>query len=390
MMCINIMGMKSQMIGALIRKERIQRNWSLAGLAKDICAMSYLSKIEQGKAECSDDILKLLFAKLSIDWHDDTSFIEQGELFTRCVYESIFTMEEIVFSDDEVQLMDAMENSRFVVDALLFKSWKQEMVLDGLRELRRYMDERQLCLLYLLEEKYDEALHIFPCALTYYYAGMDGYVRGNNYELAMQRLQKAYSLAGDEGSVLIMLQSAMLLGNLSGNLLDVNTMLHQYAIAQRLARVLHAEEDLRVMQYNKAAVLIEAGRAEEAYQYFKTLDDLSLMERHKYAIASELTGRKDEAMALLEGHEEEGDELSTKMVELVERRLINPEYLDDETYGKLLLEVFEKCQKDLPIGYAAFHLPWVVQWYVHHRQYRAAFELTTNFPIKVPLLELNG
>ena len=384
------MGMKSQMIGALIRKERIQRNWSLAGLAKDICAVSYLSKIEQGKAECSDDILKLLFAKLSIDWHDDTSFIEQGELFTRCVYERIFAMEEIVFSDDEVQLMDAMENSRFVVDALLFKSWKQEMVLDGLRELRRYMDERQLCLLYLLEEKYDEALHIFPCALTYYYAGMDGYVRGNNYELAMQRLQKAYSLAGDEGSVLIMLQSAILLGNLSGNLLDVNTMLHQYAIAQRLARVLHAEEDLRVMQYNKAAVLIEAGRAEEAYQYFKTLDDLSLMERHKYAIASELTGRKDEAMALLEGHEEEGDELSTKMVELVERRLINPEYLDDETYGKLLLEVFEKCQKDLPIGYAAFHLPWVVQWYVHHRQYRAAFELTANFPIKVPLLELNG
>ena len=279
----------NEMIGALIRKERNRRNWSLAGLAKDICAVSYLSKIEQGKADCSEEVLKLLFAKLSIDWHTDPVFLHQAETLVRRMYESIFAMEDIVFSAGEKELLDEMEYSMYVIDAMLIEAWTTRKLPAEVDSLAQYMDERQLCLVYLLEERYEEALRVNPCALTYYYAGMDGYNRGDNYERAMQLLQKAYSLASDEGLVYIMFQSALLMGNLAGNLLDVHTMMQQYTIAERLARALGYAEDLRTMQYNKAAVWIEAGRAEDAYQYFCTLENPSVMERHKYAIAAELS-----------------------------------------------------------------------------------------------------
>ena len=55
---------------ALIRYERLKRNWSQEGLCDGICAVSYLSKIEQGKAEPSDDILQALMQRLELKWHD--------------------------------------------------------------------------------------------------------------------------------------------------------------------------------------------------------------------------------------------------------------------------------------------------------------------------------
>ena len=52
--------------GQLIRRERLRRNWSQAGLCRGICAVSYLSKIEQGRAEPSDEIVQLLLGKLGL------------------------------------------------------------------------------------------------------------------------------------------------------------------------------------------------------------------------------------------------------------------------------------------------------------------------------------
>ena len=40
-----------QFIGILIRRERLRQNYSQEGLCRGICAVSYLSKIEQGKVQ---------------------------------------------------------------------------------------------------------------------------------------------------------------------------------------------------------------------------------------------------------------------------------------------------------------------------------------------------
>lgn len=66
------MGQKLQ--GLLIRKRRQEREWSQAALCNGICAVSYLSKIEQGKVESSPEVLDLLFRRLDIQWQDDRPF----------------------------------------------------------------------------------------------------------------------------------------------------------------------------------------------------------------------------------------------------------------------------------------------------------------------------
>ena len=43
-------------VGALVRRERLARDWSLKGLAHGICAVSYLSKIERGEADPSPEV----------------------------------------------------------------------------------------------------------------------------------------------------------------------------------------------------------------------------------------------------------------------------------------------------------------------------------------------
>ena len=52
--------------GLLIRQARLGRDWSQAGLCKGICTVSYLSKIETGKAEPSEEILRLLLERLGL------------------------------------------------------------------------------------------------------------------------------------------------------------------------------------------------------------------------------------------------------------------------------------------------------------------------------------
>ena len=71
---------------------------------------------------------------------------------------------------------------------------------------------------------------------------------------------------------------------------------------------------------------------------------------------------------------------------LVRRRLENPGYLRDPDYGAALMDVFNRCRRELPIGYAAFHLPRVLEWLTAGRQYKQAYELLRDFPIKLPNL----
>ena len=62
-------------IGVLIRRERLRQNYSQEGLCRGICAVSYLSKIEQGKVRAGYDVIVPLLARLGIDFETDQEFL---------------------------------------------------------------------------------------------------------------------------------------------------------------------------------------------------------------------------------------------------------------------------------------------------------------------------
>ena len=68
------------------------------------------------------------------------------------------------------------------------------------------------------------------------------------------------------------------------------------------------------------------------------------------------------------------------MLSLARCRLEREDYLHDPGYGERLLACFRRIRRELPVGYARFHRPWVLQWYKANRQYREAVRLLEDFP----------
>lgn len=376
--------------GAVIRGERLRRDWSQEGLCRGICTVSYLSKIEQGKAEGSPDVIRLLLERLDVLWYEDQETLRAGEKWVERCYEAVLSGDpesHHTLAPEFDALAPRLASSPYGLDVAVLRGFvhpEQPMEDTGLEE---YLDRRQLALCRVQQERYQEALDLYPCAYTWLRAGMDRYVRGDSYTAAVECLSQAYQRASEQGYVRLMLLAKLYMGNCYCNQLHLEQMEEQYRVARRLAQALEDESILRSIAYNQASGYLECGQYQNAYAYFSTVDDPTVMDLHKLALCCEklgLTGQALEALDQADGMDWDW-ELGRQMCHLVRYRLEHPDYLHHPEYGAQLLQVFQDCQTQLPIGYAAFHLPWVLEWYTANRQYRNAYELLRNFPIKLDL-----
>ena len=352
--------MDKKVTGFIIRRERMRRDWSQDGLCLGICAASYLSKIEQGRVTASEDILRLLYERLSLPWYG-------GESALPALSERIDELYELAYSGEFEKLDDrlsAMEPER---EALLLSPAAPDIaVLEAAAAWRggsvkaddamaQYLAPRGLALLRLLQDRDAEAAALYPSALCFYWAGVMQYENGQSYTAAVEKLQRAYTLAAEEGRARMMLLSRAYMGNCYSNQLDVENMNYHYTVAERLARALGDTDMLNTISYNRAATALETGGYESAYKYFSALEAPTAMALHKLAICCEKLGLRDEALAALDKAEAEENThmpagLAGEMLSLVRRRLENPDYLRDADYGAALLSCFERCRRELPIG----------------------------------------
>lgn len=385
----------NRVAGALIRGERLSRGWSLKGLARGICAVSYLSKIERGEADPSPEIVRSLMARLGLVWHDDEEFLALERSLLDRGFDAVLSHDEpaqAALREELATRAADFASSPLAAEAALLEGLLTKPVRPVDSELEALLDGRLLGLQRLAQHRYEDALRLNPCAYTYYQAGVAAYESGEkNNATAIERLRRAYVLAADEGRVRVMLSVKIYLGNCYSNQLDFENMEVEYRVATRLARALGEKDLLQTISYNIASARIESGRYEEAYGFFSTREDPTALDLHKLAVCCEALGRRDEALAAIdrvatarrEARSEVSDELARKLCSLVRFRLENPDYLHRGEYGEALLDAFSRCRAELPIGFAAFHLPWVLEWYTANRQYRAAFELERDFPLKL-------
>ena len=252
-------------------------------------------------------------------------------------------------------------------------------------QMEAYMDTRQLALQRVLQGRVAEAVALQPIAYFYWQAALFHY-SGGNYAAALQQLQTGYNLAARDGAVHLMLLCKVYMGNIYCNQMDNETMQQHYAVAYKIAQALGEETLLEQLRYNEAASWIETGQYERAYEYFAHLHQHSVMSRHKFAICCEMTSRREEALQVLDVAaamrcDYPPQELAQLMCDVVRFRLLHDDYLQQPQYGELLMRCFESCRAQLPAGYAAFHLPWVLQWLKATRQYKKALEIAETFPI---------
>ena len=385
--------------GMLIYRERLRRSWSQEGLCKGICTVSYLSKIENGKAEPSGEILRLLLERLELRTTPELE-AEAAKLCERA-YELMFTGRLAEFKDLMRSRPD--ETYRATAVGLDFQLMPPFAELGGESldpALETCMNTRQLALQRILQERLSEAIALLPNAYCYSTIGRMTYYSGD-IAAALQYLQTGYDLAAREGAPYLMLECKAYMGNCCSVIRDFARMQEHYAIARRLAEVLGDEDMLRTLDYNTASTQLEIGQYAEAYTYLSSLTEPNVSELHKLAISCEKTGRTAEALAALDRAKEaiaaaeaNGDahpydamqmRRMLEMCQVVRYRLEHPDYLNRDEYGRILLDCFEHCRRELPSGFAHFHLPWVTEWYSATRQYKKAFELMSDFFLNNPV-----
>ena len=385
-----------KMMGMRIRKERIKRNWSQSGLCYGICAVSYLSKIEQGKMEVSEEILKLLLKRLDLPWIDDKE-TEALENFVESQYEFLFThpIEEFLKQKEKFQeKQEMLYASLLLADACILEA-VYENSSDEIEEgMERFLDSRQLAVLRMLQERVDEAIALLPIPFFYMRAGEILYETGRNYASAISYLQMGYNLAAQEGMAGLMLHCRVIMGNCYSNQQDLENMEKEYLIASRLASALHQTEMLRAIDYNRASTWVALGEYEKAYDYFSKVEEPAVLDLHKLAICCEECRWKAEGIEAVnraeimaksgEGSEEE-KQLELEMCRLVRYRLEHENYLKEDVYEKLLFHCFEETKARLPVGFAVFHVPYVLEWYTDRRQYKQAYEMVRKYGGFIPV-----
>lgn len=144
-----------------------QKKLSQSGLCYGICAVSYLSKIEQGKMEVSEEILKLLLERLELPWIDDKE-TKDLESFVEAQYEFLFThpIQEFLKQKEIFQeKKEKLYSSSLIADACILEA-VYESRKDEIEEgLERYLDFRQLAVLRMLQEGWMRQSHCFQFRL---------------------------------------------------------------------------------------------------------------------------------------------------------------------------------------------------------------------------------
>lgn len=375
---------------ALIRYERLKRNWSQEGLCEGICAVSYLSKIEQGKAEPSDDILQALMRRLDLEWHGGEEARE-----VRGLLDELLEAELSMDGETHAALMeriagmrDVCLNGPYMPDLLLLERLHLYKVDADVKELSAFEDcftPEQRAIWLMIQDRYEEALALMPISYTYLGSGASAYF-GGQYTQAMERLLQACTLATEEGRARVLLQARMLLGNCYSDQNDYEAMCRHYQAARRLARDLGDDYILESIRYNTAATQMQMGMYEEAYQYYQSLEQPYALALHKMAVCQEKLGLPEDALRTLaqvaqnkptcfHSGDYPGWPWIERMCALVRYRLEHPAYLRDPVYGEMLLSAYQDMKKELSNGYSMFHRPWVEEWYVANRQYKQAYEL---------------
>ena len=352
----------------------MRRDWSQEGLCRGICAVSWLSKLEQGKADASPEVLSMLLERLELPPYDDDPALGAA---IEAQYERVFSGER----DWEAftPLLGRLQSSPWAADALVLDALRRRDASDLDPAWVDCFDARQRAMYLLLKGKDMAAAELLPNAFFRMQVGIDAYERGAYYD-ALPALEQAYRSAAEEGRPRLMLQAKLFSGNCYCNMLKFEQMERHYAVARRLAQALGAARDLAAMEYNEASSWVERGDYARASDFFAALGQPGVMELHKLAICREKLGDPAGALAALDraaGMQSDypPTELSERMLALVRLRVEHPDYLRSEAYGRLLLESFARFRKELPSGYAMFHRPWVLEWLLAHRQYKEAYAL---------------
>ncbi len=393
-----------KLIGALIKKERLRKNYSQETLCKGICVVSYLSKIEKGVVKADDEIIKKLFEVLDIEFQMDKSLLKEKEKIYYMMDESSLHREagiEKYIEENKAVLSKSIVMIDFILLEFLGKFNTNKLAKNDEKkiiEAMYYMDETQkyyansiVGLYYLFHTKnlekakkyfYDARIFKKSSIPLYYYAL--SFYSGGEYLVAVDILYKVFSEAIEEGYLTIAINACIQLAACYSNQNNMYLMMKYYKQALNLTN----DDGLKdSIYYNCGASFLISKNYEEALKYLKMSEELRVKRDinrkdvfyvyHKLAILYDELNNLEEAKkyVVLAKAECKEEEFFKSMIKLVEIRCDNEDYLHDDYYGKLLKEVYDSAEKEIHYGFKIFHANYYIDYLKANRRYKEALEV---------------
>lgn len=391
--------------GFLIKQQRLQRGLSQEGLCRGICAVSYLSKIEQGIGNPSPAILAQLLEKLKISFNQNEEQLAQARAMLDGYFDKYFHSETAEKETTYLKLHQReMENSElhlswhlFNLYSLIQKHGKNAPVchqeLSYLARFVDYMETEQLFLYYVgagLVES-EEQLEMLRLAETIHPISFikqsmaEVYYTRRDYMQAITVADRAYATAAEEGSLPILLWSSYLLGACYANFNDLSFMLRYYKRARELARG-YDLSILSLIDYNIGTAYVEHGRYQEAISHLLASlepkdiisDEQKLLACQKLAMCYFEQGQDALGLQYLQETEQlRGEGINPAYNQLL--YLTNLRYVQKDTaspeYESVLKELYHSPEESMNEGYHRLFASWLVSLYTAQRKYKDALSI---------------
>ena len=150
-------------VGLRLRQQRLKRGWSQEGLCRDICAASYLSKIEQGQVQAAPELLELLFRRLELPWYGES--LPELERLVERRYGCLLDGDKEGFRDSRetfAHALDRLLSSPLAADGLVLDAMDRNDPTEIPPALEPYLDRRQLAILRVVQDRDVEAVRLLP------------------------------------------------------------------------------------------------------------------------------------------------------------------------------------------------------------------------------------
>ncbi len=380
--------------GNIIRFHRLKKGYSQEYLAKGICGVSYLSKIENNQAQASEEILRAIFKKLAVDYQSNDYGRHLIEKYFKAYYVSI---KEHVYRDEILNLKEFFLNSDLVISFQLFELYeiynnKQYEIAKEhylkLEKLKKAMNKEEKFLFYLMAIKLTEdtskAEYFFEQAQAISNKSISYLVMANHYEVvglfeqAIDCAQEGYLKANDEGLVLMMYYLSLSIANSHANLYNVALMYKYYQRCDNLAIDIEALQGL--VDYNLGASLIAHKKYDQAkFHLLKALEKEAdrigkFYIYHKLAWISMETKDQEQTQFYIDKLRDNVDE------ELILEKLLFDIVVAYNEDSPVLQNKLEELiyGKNYHVGIAKFHVSYLMDIYIKKRKYKEAYHLSTN------------
>ena len=392
--------------GYLIRTTRLERNLSQEGLAKGICATSYLSKIEQGLVEPGQEIIDRLFAALEIDFVRDPELEAEAQ---RQLERYLFLIEggepakaqEAFFAENGGRLA----HSEFALAYLVFRLISTAR-LDSMDEscaLLKQIEPYAHCLsvqlrqwMLIVKAEYqecwedewaalEEAAQLGRSALVLHKQAVCAYHRGK-YSLSVELGDQAYSQAAYEGNAAVMIQSSFLLGSCACNRYDMDLAKRYFDRTAALTRGYRTEMDSYI-DYNLGSTYLELGDDQNALHYLRMAQEKeedmvhNTLLHQKLAIVLRRTGNTEAGRAHLQMAKAcfDGSKWERREgVFLMEQMLRFAELMYEETatqtgeLEQVTRTLYDEAGERFGFGFRRFYGRYLIEIYKKQRRYKEA------------------